>query len=114
MTSPTDDALLPDSAPTDAVPSDGTLLGDEALSDDIPTLQRQIVILEQAIADCDARVRKLTLAENPSAGIFFAHEIHEARQNKLAYGVSKELRRVRINRLKQGNAVAGGDSFLFG
>ncbi|MFI3271711.1 MAG: hypothetical protein R3Y11_06375 [Pseudomonadota bacterium] len=108
MTSPTDDALLPDNPP-----SDGTLLGDEALTDDIPTLQRQIVILEQAIADCDTRVRTLTLAENPAAGIFFAHEIHEARQNKLAYGVSKELRRVRINRLKQGGAN-GGDSFLFG
>ena len=73
---------------------------DASLPDDIPTLEAQIGEIEQAKADCEAALRRLTEAEDHAKGVFFAQEIHEARQLRLQLEVQKELRRVRTNRIR--------------
>lgn len=73
---------------------------DASLPDDIPTLEAQIGEIEQAKADCEAALRRLSEAEDLANGVFFAKEIHEARQLRLQLEVQKELRRVRINRIR--------------
>lgn len=75
-------------------------LDDASLPNSIPELTAQIALLEEQGRVCEAAVRQLCEAENPARGVFFAREIHEARQRKLQLEVQKELRRVRINRLR--------------
>lgn len=73
---------------------------DASLPDDIPALEAQIAEIEQARADCEATLRRLVESEDLANGVYFAQEIHEARQLKLQLQVQKELRRVRINRIR--------------
>ncbi|MDR3045233.1 MAG: hypothetical protein LBU75_13375 [Desulfovibrio sp.] len=66
----------------------------------IPELEAQMALLEEERRACEADVRRLCETERPDEGICFAQEIHQARQRKLQLEVQKELRRVRINRLR--------------
>jgi hypothetical protein len=59
-----------------------------------------MALLEEERRACEADVRRLCETERPDEGICFAQEIHQARQRKLQLEVQKELRRVRINRLR--------------
>lgn len=88
---------LPDGA---SLPVKDSLPGDDVLSDDIAELEAQMALFEQAQKDCEIALRRLVEAEDTAKGITFAKEIHEARQLKLQLGVSRELRRVRINRIR--------------
>lgn len=114
MTSQPDAAFLPTKTPAEDSASRarslGLPFGDDALPEDIPALEAQMDVLTQAISDCEQQLRRLIASEKPEQGITFAQEIHAARQQKLALGVSKELRRVRINRIRAN--VKTGTSFL--
>ncbi|WP_353120502.1 hypothetical protein [Nitratidesulfovibrio sp.] len=66
----------------------------------IPELEAQMAQLEEERRACEATVRRLCETERPDEGICFAQEIHQARQRKLQLEVQRELRRVRINRLR--------------
>lgn len=78
------------------------LSDDASLPDDISALEAEIAFILQAQKDCEALLRKLVSEEDPANGVFFAQEIHEARHTKLRLEVQKELRRVRINRIRLG------------
>ena len=77
-----------------------SLLDDASLPNSIPELEAQMALLEEERRACEATVRRLCETERPDEGICFAQEIHQARQRKLQLEVQKELRRVRINRLR--------------
>ncbi len=62
-------------------------------------LETEIAIIDVMLDENDAALRTLLAAEDPSAGVFYAQDIHELRQKKLMLMTRRELRQVRIRRL---------------
>lgn len=61
---------------------------------------QEIATIEQALQELAGQVRATMAAEDPEQGVFFAAEIHALRQQKLVLQTRKELRAVRIRRIK--------------
>ena len=104
MTSPSDDASLPNSSPAaqpgnDVLPDAMALLDDTALPGDAPALKLQIADVEARQQACLAHIRALVASEDPAKGIFHAAAIHEAKQRKMMLQYQKDLRIARLNRL---------------
>ena len=67
-------------------------------------LEAEIAILDTMLAETEATLRDLVARENPAKGVFFAHEIHTLRQQKLVLKTRQELRRTHIRRILAGMA----------
>jgi hypothetical protein len=74
------------------------LLDDASLPTDIPALKAEIAVLERKMQDCAVRIKDLMGGEDPTAGIFYASAIHEAKQLLMMLRYQKELRVARVNR----------------
>ncbi|MDR2892064.1 MAG: hypothetical protein LBV80_03115 [Deltaproteobacteria bacterium] len=72
---------------------------EEKLPEDQDGLEKRLAELADELVACQTRIRELSAAENPATGVFFAAEIHAARQNKLVLEFKKQLCRARLNRL---------------
>lgn len=70
------------------------------MPDTIPQLMQEIATIEQALQELADQLREKMGAEKPEQGVFFAAEIHAMRQQKLVLQTRKELRAVRIRRIK--------------
>lgn len=81
---------------------------EEKLPDDVPGLEKRLAELEVEQQDQQQRIRELSAAENPAAGIFFAAEIHEARQYKMMLQFKKDYCRAKLNRLRLEEADEAG------
>lgn len=62
-------------------------------------LEAEIRLLDTALEQTDTALRTLLSAENPSAGIYYAQDIHALRQEKLILRTRQELRRVRVRQM---------------
>lgn len=78
--------------------------GGQALPDSIDELEAQLVDLRRLKAEQAETARRLMAEEDPAKGLFFAQEIHRARQDKLRLEVEIQFRVNKINRLRQGLA----------
>ena len=74
------------------------------VSDDelIVALEAEVAAFTRDIAACEQEVRRLMAAENIAEGVYFAKELHAARQKKMCLTTEIHLRRVKINRLRLG------------
>lgn len=61
---------------------------------------QEIATIEQALLELASQLRESMLAEKPEQGVFFAAEIHAMRQQKMVLQTRRELRAVRIRRIK--------------
>ena len=78
------------------------LSDDASLPDTIPELKTEIRIIEEQLAELLEELKKVSAAEDFTAGIFYPEKIHTLRQNKLVLETRKELRKVRIRRIELG------------
>ncbi|MBI9081035.1 MAG: hypothetical protein JEY79_15010 [Pseudodesulfovibrio sp.] len=87
------------------------------LSEDIPTLEAEIVELTQERERVIKSTREFLDAEDPAKGIFHNTEIHELKQEKLRIDVDIKFRSNKINRINLGVDGMGSelpkDGFVF-
>ncbi len=76
------------------------LLDDASLPTDRETLLAEIAEAEQLQKECLARVRELMAQEDATKGVFFAGEIHSAKQRAMMLRYQKDLRVARLNRME--------------
>ena len=70
-------------------------------SEAIAVLESEIVAFSRQQADCADRINKLLLTEDPTRGIVFAKEIFTLQQEKLRLEVEMQIRRNKINRIRE-------------
>lgn len=69
---------------------------------DIEALAEQMAALTEKKTAVEKRVRELLAAEDFKAGVYYAQEIFEAQQEKMALNTEIEIVRRRRNRLMMG------------
>lgn len=72
------------------------LLDDASLPTDRPGLEAQLAEIENKLEMNLETIRGLMASEDPRKGIFYAAEIHEAKQLGMMLRYQKELRRARL------------------
>ena len=75
------------------------LLDDELLPSDIAGLEQEMEEITARRQACKDTIEKLMKQEDPANGIFFAHEIHEAKKNYMLLKYQHDLRVARKNRM---------------
>ena len=78
------------------------LLDDASLPTDAPCLTTELAVLESRLAACRAEIQRLMKAEDPAGGVFHSGAIHQAKQLLMMLQYQKDLRTVRLNRLRLG------------
>lgn len=79
------------------------LLDDASLPTDASGLLADLADLENRLSACQDEIQRLMAAEDPARGIVHSGPIHEAKQLLMMLRYQKELRVVRLNRLRQEN-----------
>ncbi|BCS88659.1 hypothetical protein [Pseudodesulfovibrio sediminis] len=75
---------------------------DKRLSDDIPTLEAEVVTLTKELEDTVVAIRTFMEAEDPRNGIYHHEEIFRLQQDKLRLDVEIKFRTNKINRINLG------------
>lgn len=78
------------------------LLDDALLPTDREGLEAELAEIDKRLLENQAKIKSLMDAENPSDGVFFAAEIHEAKQRSMLLRYQKDLRTARLNALNLG------------
>ena len=74
-------------------------LDDELLPNDAAALTEQIAEVDARLKACDNHIVELMAKEDPAGGVFFAAEIHEAKQNKFKLVYQRAVRVAKLNRI---------------
>ncbi|WP_027188188.1 hypothetical protein [Desulfovibrio cuneatus] len=74
-------------------------LDDELLPNDAAALTEQIAEVDARLHACDEHIADLMRREDPAGGVFFAAEIHAAKQNKFKLVYQRAVRVAKRNRL---------------
>ena len=74
-------------------------LDDELLPNDAEALTEQIAEVDARLKACDEHIADLMKREDPTGGVFFAAEIHEAKQNKFKLVYQRAVRVAKLNRI---------------
>ncbi|WP_243440123.1 hypothetical protein [Fundidesulfovibrio soli] len=72
------------------------------IRDQIAEAEREIASFQAEMEAVSAEIKRLMAAEDPSAGVSHAGEIHAARQEKLRLEFEIKFRKGRISRLRFG------------
>ena len=75
---------------------------EEALPDTEEELEKRLAELQGEQSAWIQRIRDLSERERPREGVFFAAELHEARQFKMMLEFKMEYCRAKLNRLRLG------------
>ncbi len=74
-------------------------LDDELLPNDAEALTEQIAEVDARLKACDEHIADLMRREDPATGVFFAAQIHEAKQNKFKLVYQRAVRVAKRNRV---------------
>lgn len=74
-------------------------LDDELLPNDVAALTEQIAEIDARLHACEEHIAGLMQQEDPAGGVFFAAEIHEAKQNKFKLVYQRAVRVAKVNRI---------------
>ncbi|MFZ5425610.1 MAG: hypothetical protein ACOZEN_01440 [Thermodesulfobacteriota bacterium] len=72
------------------------------MQDEIESIEKEIADFEKEQASVVASIKSLQARENPMKGVFFAEEIHSAKQEKLRLDFEIQFRKNKINRIRFG------------
>ncbi len=75
-------------------------LDDASLPTDATGLTAELAELETRLSACRAEIQQLMKAEDPAGGVFHSGAIHQAKQLLMMLQYQKDLRTVRLNRLR--------------
>ncbi len=80
-----------------------SLLDDASLPSNIEGLEEELLEVKHRQQLCQSLISDLMNKEDHTKGVFFAKEIHEARQLKMMLQYQHDLRTAKANRLRLGN-----------
>ncbi len=73
----------------------------EIWPEDLPGLQEVLEGIEEKVADCQRHIKALTRGENPEMGVYYAQQIHIAKQLKMMAIYQRDLCKARIRSLQE-------------
>ena len=76
--------------------------GEESFPEELPALRVRLDSLEEEEKLWTAYIKELSALEDPATGVFYAAELHEARQYRMVLRYRGDFCRARLKRLNNG------------